>query len=146
MCNNEQRPTSCNCIAEILKVIAILQKNAEKRDNILDSCDRGFLGCGSGVYTLNTRPVMLYLGSNNVPWEMPICKDNNVTQNAVATSNVFRVEKVDDCCATFRVLAPNPNTDETCISPYVATNSFFTVNLDCVCCIRCLSDVYVDCV
>ena len=30
-------------------------------------------------------------------------------------------------------------------NPYVATNVFFTMDCDCLCCIRCLSDTYVDC-
>jgi hypothetical protein len=28
--------------------------------------------------------------------------------------------------------------------PYIATNSFFTVNLNCVCILKCLDDTYVD--
>ena len=46
MCNNN-REQEGNCIAEILKVICILQQNACP-DNILDSCDRPMLGGGSG--------------------------------------------------------------------------------------------------
>lgn len=90
---------------------------------------------------------------NGVPWSMPIEKDNtNVCSNPQMSSccqdcsNVFRVEKLDGNCATFRVLAPNPQ--ESCCNtiPYVATNSFFTMNLSCVCAIKCLSDTFVDCV
>ena len=69
---------------------------------------------------------------------MPISKDPAVT----TTSNVFRLEKLDGCCATCRVLAPN--TDEAATYPYVATNSFFTINLNCVCILRCLDDTFVD--
>ena len=59
-------------------------------------------------------------------------------------STVFRIEKIEGCCATFRVLAPN--TDTTSLFPYVATNSFFTMDTSCLCSIRCLSDTYVECV
>ena len=59
-------------------------------------------------------------------------------------SSVFRVEKVDGDCATFRVLMANP--DVSASYPYVATNSFFTMNLKCVCCLKCLNDTYVDAV
>ena len=70
---------------------------------------------------------------------------HGVCQQAGAVcSNVFRVEKIDGCCATFRVLAEN--TDTTSIYPYVATNSFFTMNLNCVCALRCLPDTYVECI
>ncbi len=137
MCNNN-RDNECQCINEILTVICILQQNANCSDACLDTCDRGFLGCSTTSVNCNTRPVMLYTCcGNGVAWSMPISKDPTVT----TTSNVFRIEKIDGCCATFRVLAEN--TDETDTNPYVATNSFFTMNLNCVCSLRCLNDTFV---
>ena len=151
MCNNNENDT--NCIGEILKVILVLQQNACP-DTCLDSCDRPMLGGGPNCLVCNTRPVMLYTCcGNGVPWSMPIEKDNtNVCSNTQVSaccqdcSTVFRVEKLDGNCATFRVLAPNPQ--ESCCNtiPYIATNSFFTMNLSCVCAIKCLSDTFVDCV
>lgn len=138
MCNKND---DCKCIAEILTVILILQKNASCGESCLDTCDRGFLGCGSTTMGCNTRPVMLYTCcGNGVAWEMPISKDPCVT----TTSNVFRVEKIDGNCATFRVLALNPDTTDV-VSPYVTTNSFFTMDLNCCCVLRCLNDTLVDC-
>ena len=77
---------------------------------------------------------------------MPTTKDVTAACNTtgVTCSSVFRVEKVENNCATFRVLQDNPDT--TSLYPYVATNSFFTMNLSCLCCLRCLSDTYVECV
>ena len=151
MCNNNENDT--NCIGEILKVILVLQQNACP-DSCLDSCDRPMLGGGPNCLVCNTRPVMLYTCcGNGTPWAMPIEKDStNVCSNTQVSaccqdcSNVFRVEKLDGNCATFRVLAPNPQ--ESCCNtiPYIATNSFFTMNLSCVCAIKCLSDTFVDCV
>ena len=151
MCNNNENDT--NCIGEILKVILVLQQNACP-DSCLDSCDRPMLGGGPNCLVCNTRPVMLSTCcGNGVPWSMPIEKDNtNVCSNTQVSaccqdcSTVFRVEKLDGNCATFRVLAPNPQ--ESCCNtiPYIATNSFFTMNLSCVCAIKCLSDTFVDCV
>ena len=91
------------------------------------------------LFSFNTRPIVLYTcGSNGTPLAMPTSRDPATTD----TSTVFRIEKLDDCCATFRVLAPN--TDETATNPYVTTDSFFTIDLKCVCIIRCLNDTYVD--
>ena len=137
MCNNSG---DNKCIAEILTVINILQNNAECADACLDTCDRGFLGNTTATFAYNTRPVMLYTGESNgvPPWTMPTTRDEEATE----TSSVFRVEKVDGNCATFRVLAPN--TDTTSTLPYVLTNSFFTMNLCCVCAIRCLNDTIVE--
>ena len=138
MCNNDS-----DCISDILKVILVLQQNANCDEACLDTCDRGFLGCNKTSLNCNTRPVTLYLcGCCNTPLAMPISKDPNETE----TSTIFRVEKVDDGCATFRVLVPNTD-DEGCKKmPFEATNSFFTVNLDCCCVLRCLNDTYIECI
>lgn len=144
MCNNNEN-SNCQCIAEILTVISILQQNATCcSDACLDTCDRGFLGCSTTTLGCNTRPIMLYTCCANAstPLTMPTSKEDVTGEN---TSSVFRVEKIDGCCATFRVLAPNPDVTAVGI-PYVATNSFFTTNLNCVCCLRCLQDTYVECI
>jgi hypothetical protein len=84
---------------------------------------------------------MLYLcGSNGVALSMPTSRANAQGE----TSNVFRVEKVDGCCCTCRVLSPN--TEEGATYPYVSTDSLFTINAKCICSIRCLNDTYVECV
>ena len=138
MCNNENKNCE-NCIADILKVIYILQQSVCPNGTCLESCDRGFLGQSSATIC-NTRPVMLYTcGSNGTPWAMPTTKTENGT-----TSTVFRIEKLDGCCATFRVLEQNP--EQGSMYPYVATNSFFTMNLGCVCSLRCLDDTFVECI
>ena len=135
MCNNTDND-SCKCIAEILTVINILQQNACcSSESCLETCDRGFLGCGVST-----------LSGNGTPWSMPTTRENvNCSSVGATCSSVFRVEKIDGCCATFRVLAANPDAEETNI-PYVATNSFFTMNLNCVCCLKCLPDTVVECI
>ncbi|MEG2322542.1 MAG: CotY/CotZ family spore coat protein [Bacilli bacterium] len=148
MCNNNKELDACKCISEILTVINILQQNANCSDACLDTCDRGFLGCSATSLSCNTRPVMLYTCcGNGTPWSMPVTKEDvTCGETGVVCSSVFRIEKIDGCCATFRVLANNP--DETCVAkiPYVTTNSFFTMNLNCVCSLRCLPDTYVECI
>ena len=140
MCNNKETNTCENCITDILKVILLLQQSVCKNDTCLQTCDRGFLGQNCTTFC-NTRPIVLYTcSSGSTPIAMPISKDPNET----TTSTVFRLEKLDDCCATFRVLAPN--TEPSASFPYVATNSFFTINLGCVCIIRCLEDTFVECI
>ena len=137
MCNNENN-TCENCIADILKVILILQQSVCQNDCCLETCDKGFLGQSSSLY-YNTRPIVLYTcSSGSTPLSLPISKDPDET----VTSSVFRLEKLDGCCATCRVLAPN--TDPTSTFPFEGTNSFFTINLNCVCLIRCLNDTFVD--
>src|SRR5574344_1930606 len=144
--NNNSRSTG-NCINEILNVILVLQENACP-DNCLDTCDRPMLGGGANCLNCNTRPVMLYTCcGNGTPWSMPTTKDDVICgTTGVTCSNVFRVEKIDGNCATFRVLADNPDETEIATQPYVATNSFFTMDLSCCCVLRCLKDTYVECI
>ena len=153
MNNTENCCGTNNSIADILKVILILQQNACP-ESCLDSCDRPMLGGGPNCLICNTRPVMLYTCcGNGCPWSMPVSKDlttvcsnPQVNNCCYECSNVFRVEKLDGNTATFRVLIQNP--EESCCNsqPYLATNSFFTMDLSCCCVIRCLNDTYVDCV
>lgn len=135
-----------NCIQEILQVINVLQNNACP-DNCLNSCDRPALGGGGNCVVCNTRPIMLYTCcGNGTPWSMPTTRtttDCN-SEGATGCSSVFRVEKCDGCCCTFRVLAAN--TDSSSPYPYVATDSIFTMNVNCICSLRCLNDTYVECI
>lgn len=139
MCNNNDNNKCENCMSDILKVILLLQQSVCQNDSCLETCDKGFLGQNCQAF-FNTRPVSLYTcSSGSTPLAMPISKSPTET----TTSSVFRLEKLDECCATFRVLTPNPDT--TSIYPFVTTNSFFTINLGCICILRCLEDTFVEC-
>lgn len=154
MCNRDNDkgcsdPCCCNnCIAEILQVICVLQANANP-STCLNSCDRPALGGGGRSIICNTRPVMLYTCcGNGEPWKMPTSKtdiDCTVTANQKECSSVFRLEKIDGCCATFRVLARNEGEDCR-TSAFVATDSIFTMDINCLCSLRCLNDTFVDCI
>lgn len=138
MCHNMENNNCDNCIVDILKVILLLQQSVCQNDTCLQTCDRGFLGQNCATFC-NTRPVSLYTcSSGSTPLAMPISKDPTVT----TTSTVFRLEKLDDCCATFRVLESNDNGNGA--FPFTGTNSFFTINTNCLCIIRCLDDTFVD--
>ena len=129
---------NCQTINDILNVIFILQENVCPNDSCLETCDRKVLGYSCGVLC-NTRPVTLYTcNCCNTPLALPTTKEPDGE-----TSCVFRVEKIDDCSCTLRVLAENPDTSSA--YPYVATNSFFTIKTSCICIIKCLDDTYVEC-
>jgi len=151
MCNS--KPHGENCITEILSVINILQRNASP-DTCLDSCDKPVLGGGNNCLICNTRPVMIYTCcGNGVPFSMPVAKDIITTcsnpsevNQSIECSSVFRVEKIEGSCATFRVLKPNIECNDKNKNPFIGTNSFFTFDLSCACAVKCLSDCYVDCI
>ena len=139
MNNNDNNKKCENCFADILKVILLLQQNVCENDSCLQTCDKGFLGQNSKTI-YNTRPIVLYTCSNgSKALEMPVSKNIDVSE----TSSVFRLEKLNNCCATCRVLTKNQNRESK--YPYVGTNSFFTINLNCICILRCLEDTYIDC-
>ena len=136
MCDRDE--TANNCIYEILKTILVLQREANVTDCCLDTCDKKCLGCTPSVCFFNTRPITLYTcGCCNTALQIPVSKLPNET----TTSNVFRIEKLDDNCATFRVLVPTVEDDTV---TYTSTNSFFTINLDCICVLKCLADTFID--
>ena len=99
MCGNTSKNTSC--LAEILEVILCLQQN--KNESCVDnSCSRPFLGPTANIVCFNTRPITIYSCCNNTLWTMPY-----TLNGATNTSSVFRIESLDDECATFR---PNLST------------------------------------
>ena len=139
MCNEDNKNTN-NCMYEILKTILVLQKEANMPECCLDTCDKKCLGCTPCTCCCNTRPITIYTcGCCNTKLALPITKDPNET----VTSSVFRIEKLDDNCATFRVLVATVNDG---VTTYTATDSFFTINLNCVCVLKCLNDTNIECI
>lgn len=131
--SNEQK---C-CFANILKVIDVLQRNAERCDFIDEGCSRPFLGSFTIGDVFNTRPVTFYTKDGS------LLSINYTVNGTTSTSSVFRVEKVEDCCVKVLILAPNPDTTDS-NRPYISTGRFATINLECICVLQCLADVIVD--
>lgn len=126
-------------ISKILNFILELQKCAENTNLDETGCDKPCLGPNfNNGFIFNTRPITLYSCCSGALWTMPYTL-NGIT----AESTVFKISKVDGTCATFEILAPNPDTTNPLL-PYVSTNNFFTISLDCVLAIRCLNDTYTN--
>lgn len=125
-----------NCIAKILNVINVLQNNADKIECQDNTCSRPYLGPSNNVLCFNTRPIMLYR-CDNTPITLNYVDQNNTNQ----TTNVFRVENVSDDSVTVLLLNEASVGNAT---TYTSTNTYATINLGCVCAIRCLQDTIVD--
>ena len=122
-------------ISETLNFILTLQKNSCCNNGTCpEGCTRPFLGPSTNETCYNTRPVSLFTCCTGTNWEFPY--ELNGQQE---TSTVFRVENVEGNCATFRVLIPT-TVDE--VTTYALSNSFFTIDLDCVLALQCLPDVF----
>ena len=118
-----------NCLANVLKAIVVLQNAAEKIDCNDNSCTRPFLGETTNNPCFNTRLVTLYRCDNSLI-TLPY------TLNGVAgESSVFRVESVNDNAITVLLLADDGTETYT-----INTNTYATINLGCICAIRCIGD------
>lgn len=125
-----------SCLTSILETILCLQNSKDDSCEVL-GCDKPYLGPTPSLVCYNTRPINLYNCTTGCRWSFPY------TLGSVnGTSSVFRLENLEGNCCTCRVLAQNPDTSSS--EPYVLTSTFFTINLDCVSAIKCLSDVLVS--
>ncbi len=126
-------------ISRILEFILRLQRKADKIETEEEmGCSRPYLGLNNLELNFNTRPINFYSCCTGALWEMPYTLNGEDN-----TSNVFKITKVDNNCATFEILAPNPDTTNPLL-PYISTNNYFTIDLKCVLAIRCLNDTYTN--
>ncbi len=118
-----------NHLLDILRLINNLQRSVSNVD-INNNCLRPLLGLNPLQY--NTRPVTFYLCNNDL---LTVSYTSGTTTQ---TSSVFRVENVTNKCVTLRLLALQED------GTYTNTNEFATINIDCICAIRCLADTNVS--
>lgn len=121
-----------NCLIDVLKFIDNLQKCSLKQDLCDNTCSRPFLGMGNTICCFNTRPVTFFL-----------CDTSQLTityfiDNVCHTSNVFRIEDINDSCVTVRLLARNED------GSFTSTNETALININCICAIKCLNDISLD--
>ena len=126
MCNSENN--KC-CLYNTLNNILQLQ-NATNNSCAI-GCDKPFLGGALTTSGYNTRPLNFYNGITGNMISINYDGENN--------SSVSRIENLDSCCATCRVL--NLNTDT---NTYTNTGRFFTIDLNSISCIKCLQDTFVE--
>lgn len=123
-----------SCISDILEKILVLQKQDFSCDNYV-GCDKPYLGPTANNICYNTRPIQLYICCNGNPWSFNYTSEEGST----AVSSILRVEALDECCCTCRILALDTTTGN-----YTSTGEFVTIDLNCCGAIRCFSDTYVD--
>lgn len=135
MCEN-----NC-CFSKTLKLIDILQRSSEQEECFDNTCSRPFLGVNIPSLCFNTRPITFYGCNNN------LITVNYTTvidgETVTGESSIFRVESVEDGCLIVSILIPNPDSNDT-LRPYITTRNTATINLGCVCALKCLPDTIVD--
>ena len=125
--------SNCNTNSHINEIICrILELQDQDFSNDL-GCDRPFLGPNNNTLAFNTRPIQLYNRYTGQPWAF------NYTAGGVTSStNTFRIENVEQCSVTVRLLAGDETT-----GVYTNTGQFATIDLSSVGAIRCFADVYI---
>lgn len=123
------------CLYDLLSQINMLQNKGERCD--ISGCDRPFLGPTLGI-CYNTRPLSFYNCQTGELWEFTY----TTPEGATGTSTVFRVENIDECCCTCRILIAD-TTDPANIV-YTPTTTFFTIDLNCVSAVQCFADVFLE--
>ena len=120
-----------NCLVNILKAINVLQNNAEKV-NCDFSCTRPILGEPTNNTCFNTRLITLYRCDNSlVTLPYTLNGEENKT-------TVFRIENVTNNSVTVLLLG-----DDGTETYNINTNTYATINLGCICAIRCIGDTTV---
>lgn len=118
-----------NCLANILKAINVIQNNTKKVE-CDNTCTKPILGEISNS-CFNTRLVTFYRCDNSLislPYEL-----NDIQNN----TTIFRIMNVSK--NSVNVLLIQDNGDGT----YTNTNTFATLNLGCICAIRCIGDTTI---
>jgi len=126
-----------NCLAKLLNVIKVIQDNAKRIDCNDNTCTKPFLGLNNTTLCFNTRPIILYRCNNE-----PITLNYTNSEGTEATTTIFRVENVTN--DSILVLLLEETTDPDDNTTYTSTNTYATINLGCVCAVRCLQDVTVN--
>ena len=122
---------NCNSyILEVINKIMLLQRQDFDCDSV--GCDRPFLGPTITTTNYNTRPIILFNRYTASEWSF-----SYTLNGQVASTNVFRIEDIEQCSITVRLLAPGNDSE------YINTNQFVIIDLSTIGAIRCLADTYV---
>ena len=141
MCE-EKKDRERGCVCEVVRFIHNLQSQVKPDPRKVHGCTRPTLDDDCHDKN-NTRPFVLYLKDGS------LFKAFFEHDSLILRSPIFRVEKIDGCCALLRVLriVPEPNAKEADITvafsrdvKLAKTDSFITVDLNCFCGIQCIED------
>ena len=119
-----------SCIKNLLKLILLLQNNSSNK--CINNCSKPYLGVSNNS-NYNTRVISLYKKNGDIyTIEYTDNEGNNLT------SSIFRVMGIDGDCCTLLILNNNNNNN------YSSTGQYITVNLNCICAVRCLIDTNIS--
>lgn len=122
---------SNKCIRNLLKLINLLQNNSINNCSMNDGCTKPFLGPSINNICYNTRVITLYKKNGDI---FSTTYNNN---DVYVSSSFFRVNNLTDDCVTLLILEESEGN-------YYSTGQFITLNIGCICAIKCIDDVVVN--
>ena len=117
---------SNNCIGNLLKYIYLLQSNSTS-SCLKEDCTKPYLGPTISLECYNTRVISLYKKDGTL---FTVQYGDNLS------SSTFRIMNIYNDTVTLLVLS---NSDDI----YSSTNQFITVNINCICAVRCIVDTSI---
>lgn len=118
-------------IKNLLKLICLLQDNSRDSCQLDDGCTKPFLGPNFQYNCYNTRVITLYTKNGS------LFSANYIDNGTEQVSNLFRVQSVINNKASLLILRESDGT-------YFSTDSYITVNISCICAVKCINDVVVQ--
>lgn len=119
------------CIKNLLRFINVLQRNSVDRVCLEDCCTKPYLGPTINGVCYNTRVISLYNCQGN------LFTSEYLTDGVLATSSTFRIQDIQDDCCTLLILSNNNGV-------YSSTGQCVTVDIGCICAVKCLSDEQIS--
>lgn len=119
------------CIKNLLKFINVLQRNSLNHVCLEDCCSKPFLGPTANGTCYNTRVVSLYNCQGK------LFRSEYLSDGCIATSSAFRIQDIQDDCCILLILSNDNGT-------YSSTGQFITVDIGCICAVKCLSDEQIS--
>ena len=107
------------CIANLLKLICLLQDNSTSCPNI-DNCHKSYLGPSIPNNCYDTRVIQIY--------------EKNGSLLTINNSTFYKVITVNNNCCKLLILNNDNNT-------YSSTNEFITIQISCIGAIQCIQDI-----
>ena len=117
-----------NCIKNLLRLILLLQRNSVSSNCLESGCSRAYLGPSFNLICYNTRVITLYRKDGSL---LTVPYTNG-------ESSYFRVNDISDDCITLLILRRDNDN-------FYSTRETVTVNVNCICAVKCISDISLDC-
>ena len=117
-----------NCIKNLLRLILLLQKNSVFDSCLESGCSRNYLGPSFNFICYNTRVITLYKKEGSLL----------ILPYSSGESSYFRVNDINGDCITLLLLRRDNDN-------FYSTRETVVINVNCICAVKCISDVSIDC-